>query len=347
MRTKLIGVAVTALAVASSACASGHSARSSSSTALYTVSRRLYLSEQGSPYQLLAGNSTALYLTGTVYSEGGPEPDLLRLDLRSFAVSTSSLIAGPPPTSPEAGTASAALGFGALWVAAGQQLLRMNTTTLAVTARVPLPASSVFVTVAKDKVWCSTDSTLFAIDPTTDAVLHSDAIGFFPYAMAAAPDGSELYVLGDRQPSGPAVVAEYDPATGARLAEATIGSASVGPIAPANDGVWVPASKLRPSQETTIKFYKSPSLALAISMPADSFGTVPYLAGSILWLIDGEGSAKTECVNPVNGSIRASGPPAAIGSSGMMFSAAGKTYLMRTMRGDQVLEIDPTAACRA
>jgi hypothetical protein len=244
--------------------------------------------------------------------------------------------------------ATAALGFGALWVAAGQQLLRMNTTTLAVTARVLLPASSAFVTVANDKVWVTTDSTLFAIDPTTDAVLHSEVIGFLPYAMAAAPDGSTLYVLGDRQPSGPAVVAEYDPTTGARLAEATIGSASIGPIAPANDGVWVPDQAPGPSQsKTTIKFYKSPSLSLGISIPADSFGTGPYLAVSILWLIDGKGSAKTECVNPAKGSIRASGPPAAIGFAGMMFSAAGKTYLLRAIKGDQILEIDPTAACRA
>jgi hypothetical protein len=122
-----------------------------------------------------------------------------------------------------------------------------------------------------------------------------------------------LYLLGDRQPSGPAVLADYASTTLGRLAERTIGSASVGPLAATPDGVWAPVQN-PPYKATAIVLFR---------------GTAPYVVDGQLWLVDGWGQQRTLCADPSTGVTLASGPPVGIHLGTMVGDSKGIFLLDR------------------
>jgi hypothetical protein len=324
-------------------------APSSTTNSLYTVMRRLVLPD--APYELLALNRSALYVAG-------PSMGLLRVDRSGLAITASTNV--PNLT-------AAAVGAGGLWVATGEKhvvggcnctpppasrlLLRLDPTSLAVTARFTMPVPPLLVTVAAGQLWVAAPGALLHVDPANGRVLATETLGFYPVAMAASPDGQRLYVLGNGQASESALLADYDPATGRRLAKVDVGHVSGGPLAPTATGVWLPDQE--PSANggrTVIRLYSGPQLGFAGSATAGTFVTAPYVAGDTLWLVDHFGRGSTICADPTTGRIRITGPP--LGIPGAVAADPAGTYMLQNdgfgpaAEHDNLLQVHPSRQCQ-
>ncbi|MGH9090536.1 MAG: YncE family protein [Acidimicrobiales bacterium] len=307
---------------------------------LYTEMRSTSLGTVQSP-TLLTASPSAVYLRGTEeYSD-----NLFRVSLQPFALTTSTLVSG---------LNEAAYGLGALWAAAGD-LVRVDPTSLAVTATYPLPGTVLLVTVAAGKLWVATRTNLLAVDPTTGAVQRTEPLGFLPQAMAASPNRSVLYVVGDKQPPvharrtvNSARLASFDSTNGALLGERTIGRASTGAIATTKNGVWAAVAALGKKDATTkIKLYRGASLAPGTQLVFQSNASVvPYVSGSVLWII-GTGAYRTKCADASTGHVAATGTRVFSLGDGAMLSADGRAFMVRDgyRNPTRLLEIRPTSAC--
>jgi hypothetical protein len=317
-----------------------------SPTQLYQVIQSVLFPAQAQPYELVSASSRALYLIGGFFeatTDGHPD-NLLRVRQRPLAITTGTFVSGLFAS----GANDAAFGLGALWAAAGD-LVRMNPASLTVTARFSLPEPALLVTVAADKLWVATATSLLQVDPATGAVQRTQPLGFLPYAMAVSPDGRTLYVVGDKQHTAvpAAVLSSFTVATGALAGERVIGSASTGPIATTDNGAWVPVTELGAVKPTaTIKLYQGLALALRAQIVDQSPAVVPYVADHVLWLIDGSGASDTKCGIVRTGSISATGIPASLSANGAMLSVNGRAFLLgQANRTATLVEIKAAPPC--
>lgn len=316
---------------------SGPPAGASFSSRLYRVNDSVSVPGAGA---LLTASPSALYLTGALQPPAnayGRADNLARVRLRPLAVTATTFVSG---------LNDVAFGLRDLWAAAGD-LVRMNPADLTVTARFALPDPALVVTVAGGKLWVGTATSLLLVDPVTGSVLQAEPLGFWPYAMAASPNGAVLYVLGDRQPSGPAVLSSFASATGALLGERTIGPASTGPIAPTKNGVWVPVEMLSAVRSTTtMNLYRGSGLSLSARIVDQSFGVLPYVANDTLWLVDSKMESRTKCADVETGGVRATGPAQSL-SSGAMLSVGRRAFLLRfaPRKTTTLVELEPTSGC--
>lgn len=284
-----------------------------------------------------------MYLRG---DRAAPSDNLFRVSLHPFTLTTSTFVAG---------LTDVTFGLGALWAAADGDLVRLNPTSLAVAASFPLPEPAQLVTVSGGRLWVATATSLLAVDSATGAVERSVLLGFRPSAMAGSPNGTILYVLGEKQPptttAAPfngAVLSSFNASHGGLLARRTIGRSSTGPLATAKNGVWVPVDgmgKKRPA--TRIELYKGAALDPGPHMVFQAVAdVVPYVADSVLWIV-GIGEYRTKCASRATGHIYANGVPVFFYGDGDMLSMGGTVYMMRHPHREptKLLEIKPTAVC--
>lgn len=317
----------------------------SRSVRLYTVVRSTSLpvpATAAGVLGLVTASDGAVFLRG---DRAAPSDNLFRVSLHPFALTTSTFVAG---------LTGATFGLGALWAAAGD-LLRLDPTNLTVTGSFPLPEPARLVVVAGGKLWVATATSLLAVDPATGAVERSVSLGFRPSAMAHSPNGSILYVLGDKQPPRPtaapfngAVLSSFKAANGELVRKRTIGPSSTGPIATATNGVWVPVDELGKKRTTVrIELYKGAVLAPGAQMVFQAVAdVVPYVADSVLWIV-GIGEYRTKCASAGTGRIYASSAPVFSSGDGDMLSRDGRTFLIQHPQREptKLLEIKPATAC--
>lgn len=295
-------------------------------------------------FGLVTASTRALYALGVRTSL----ISLLRVQIDPLAVTAKTHISGFPDSPFDLNVA--AFGLGALWAAAGD-LVRMNPTTLAVTARFALPEPALVVITARGKLWVGTPTGLLAIDPGTGAVVHVDPLGYRPAAMAVSPDGRTLYVLGDKQgaASPGAVLSSFNSATGALLRERALGSGSaVNGLAATKGGAWVSVMTVTHRTPTaTITLYKGASLARGrqIHLGHRGAATRAYVADHVLWLIDGRGTTKTKCASPATGRVHATGSAGVTSESGAMLTVKGRAFLLAPGFTRHLVEINATSAC--
>lgn len=327
---RILASAAALVAGAALITACGRTVQASKTEALFRTIQTLSLSAYSSA-TLLTADDNALY----VGVSGKASAKLLRVDARSLTATAK--VSVPDMT-------SAVIDGGALWVTANT-LKELNPTSLTTTAQFSLPEPALFSAIGGSELWVATATALFEINPATGQTIREVSLDFLPYALAGSRSDPTIYVLGDRQPSGPAMLAAYSTSTGHQLGERVIGPASVGPIAVTPEGAWIPDQDPKTGR-TTIKFYKGAALTLRAQLPNRPFDTVPYYADSALWLIDGAGRAETVCANPVTGAERKSGPSVGVGLAGEMLTSRTATYLLhQTARGDELLKIRPISAC--
>lgn len=308
------------------------------STRLFRVVRSLSL--PATPSNLVAASRSALYLSGKFSGRtDGHIDNLMRVTEKSLSPAAVTYVPGPT---------GFAFGLGSLWVTAGD-VVRLDPTSLAVTARFALPEQALMVSVAKGTLWVTTRTSLLAVNPSTGAVVHTKAVGFLAYAMAPSPNGKILYVVGDKQgvSTPAAVLASFDTTTGARISERVVGPATTGPIAATKRGAWVPVSELG-TNSSTLEFYRGQRLLPGPRIAHQGPAVAPYVAASALWLIDGSGASRTKCANAITGHIYATGPPISLSLSGAMLPADGRAFLERHAPfRNSLAEIEPTSACKS
>lgn len=111
--------------------------------------------------------------------------------------------------------------------------------------------------------------------------------------MVGSPNGRTLYVLGDRQGASipGAVLSSFDAVTGTKLGERALGGWSgVDGLAATKTGAWVSLMMVNHRTATArVTLYKGARLARGpqIRLGHQAAATVAYVAGHVMWLIDG------------------------------------------------------------
>lgn len=131
------------------------------------------------------------------------------------------------------------------------------------------------------------------------------------------------------------------------LAELGAWSAVLG-LTTAKPGAWVSAMNLNHRTPTaTITLYKGAKLARGaqVHYPTQGAATVAYVAGHVLWLIDGRGATKTMCASRATGRIRATGSAGVASEGGAMSTVKGLAFLLAPGVPLRLLEIQSASAC--
>jgi DNA-binding beta-propeller fold protein YncE len=356
----VFAIVVTALVGCSSAPSGApppvNAARSSavsrpSAPGVFAVVRKRAFGPEGPNPSLVAIDPTSVFLTGA-FSAHRRRVTLVRLDRKRLTTVASAAL-------PD--TTDVTYGDGMLWWATGRpnydtgcnctpppasrELLRIDPTTLRVTARYTLPGPPLLVTTVGSALWVATPTRLLRIDPLTGRVLASHPVGFYPVSIAVAPNSSRMYILGDKPHAHQAVISAYSPTTGTLLAKRVAGLASAGPLAVTADGVLVPTPDATKRPQTTIRLFSGAALSTGPVITGLAFDTEPYTDGAALWLIDSAGRSATICANRETGSTIATGPPVGTGL-GVMASNGQDTYLVEDLgTADSLLQIQPRPGC--
>lgn len=318
--------------------------------ALFTVSGRLSFGMGGPNPELVGMDPASLFLTGAFTDSAGQRATLVRVDRASLRIVAT---ADPPDLT------AVAYGVGALWWSTGhpnldagcdctppppnRQLLKLDPVSLAVTQRFQLPAAPTLVTVAGGNVWVTTANSLLRIDPNDGRVLAAVELGFQPVSMAAPPDGTRIYVLGDTV-SDDFVLLDADAATGTTLGRVQGPLTTYGPLAATATGVWVPETDLA-RQNIRMQLFTGPDLRIGPSVDGLVNDAVPYVAGNTLWVIDFGGIGPTMCADAATGAVRVRGAPVGV-SIGTMLSDATTAYLLNDVGvNDTLLRIARTHSC--
>jgi hypothetical protein len=254
---------------------------------------------------------------------------------------------------------SVAYGDGALWWATGAPLgnagttltpghglllLKVNPTSLKVTARFKLPGTTQLVTVVGTNVWVATPTSLYRINPANGTILVTVRLGYFPAALVSSFDGARLYVLGSARPESHLVMSVFTATSGRLLGTRKNSNLSDGPFAVVRGGVWIPIQSIK-SQSTTVRLFKGGHFAMSSSLGRFTFDTNAYAGNGILWLIDAGGVGPTVCASDANGVVRARGGPVGVEYGAMAFEGGG-TYLLRSIGLNQsLLQIHPSLRC--
>jgi hypothetical protein len=317
---------------------------------LFSVMRTLSFGNSGPDPSIVAIDGQSIYLTGTFERQKGSPADLVRVDRRTFKVAARTRL--PNVT-------SVAYGDNALWWATGapgppnasnsptppqgRMLLKVNPTSLKVTARFRLPGPTLLVAVAQGKVWVATPKQLVQINPGTGAVITSAALGMLPVALAPSYNGAWLYALGYL--SGDHLkLSDFSAASGHALDSRQYPNFSIGPLAAVPGGVWIPVQSTK-TQSATERLFRGERFTSSSSLGKFSFDTEGYVEGNILWLIDSGGEGPTVCADPENGIARAKGGPVGVESGAMAF-IGDSTYLLRSIgTNDSLLQIHPSSKC--
>ncbi len=226
-----------------------------------------------------------------------------------------------------------AAGFGSVWVAVEGGLVRLDSTTGAVLARISTGRRPWGVAVGEGAVWVGdwNDGTVTRVDPATNAVVWrvtlKTSLGLASPAGVAAGGGS-VWVADNA--SGE--VWRLDPATGAVLATANVGDRHEF-VGYGEGGVWVS------SENGAVGRLDPASGALTKTIPAgadaDFLGFSPgavwvsNYASEFLWRID-----------PATGAVAAKLDIGGAGAQGVSFD--GSSLWVAMYNSGEALRIDPT-----
>jgi hypothetical protein len=328
------------------------SSRTTDTTKLFTVVKRLSFGSYGPGASIAAIDSGSIFLTGTFeFGSNAPLATLVRINRSTLRIEAHARL--PSVT-------NVAYGDNALWWATGaplgnagtsltpgygRLLLKVNPLTLKVIAHFIIPGTTELVTVARRSVWVATPTNLYRINPASGEVIATVKMSVFPEALAPSFDGTSIYVLGDTRNSAHTVLADYSSNSGHLLGTRTVANYSTGPLAVVRGGVWVPVQSTK-TQSTTIRLFKGQDFTSASSTGKFTFDTEAYVEGGILWMVDAGGRGPTVCADPTSGATRASGIPLGVGYGVVASYENGDTYLTRTEgTNESLLQVVPSEKC--
>jgi DNA-binding beta-propeller fold protein YncE len=233
-----------------------------------------------------------------------------RIDRVSGAV----LKAGPFP-----GALRIAVGFGSVWVGAGNlylptpdpqavDLVRLDADSLTVRARLSLPQEKVQYPLVVEPVagtiglWVAYGAHIYELDPLTDSISRSWSMNGVVSSIALSPNGERLYV-GAQTSSDPwATISSWDTTTMNRLASVSTGGGGLGgpEVVAGSDKVWVAYATGMMGQ---IEERRTSDLAdLHARTPAFSNSIRVQVAGGFVWFTDGM-AERLGCLDPQTGAV--------------------------------------------
>jgi len=253
----------------------------------------------------------------------GPHTNARPLD---YDLTTRRVLFGAPISGADAMTVTG----GWVWVVASELdgspaivVYQLDPTTLAVVRRQTLGApfsqamTGTLTATVGGPLWVAGGSTLYALSPTTGAVVHDVSPGMDVSSMSTSPDGSVLYVVGSGDHANePVVMAELDARNGHTQARQVEEGGGAGSVAAARAGAWV---AIRGGMHGETALYRKADLR-AVTTPGDY--PSPYdwamsesvdVSDDTLWLVSLQGLA---CADPSTGTVRTGEPqvPSQIGS---------------------------------
>jgi hypothetical protein len=261
------------------------------------------------------------------------------------------LKAGPFP-----GALRIAVGFGSVWVGAGNlflpspdpqavDLVKLDADSLTVRARISLPPEKVQYPLVVEPaagttgLWVAYGAHIYNLDPLADSVSHSWSIDGVVSSIALSPGGDRLYV-GAQTSSDPwATISAWDTTTMNRLVSVSTGGGGMGgpEVVAGTDKVWVAYATGMMGQ---IEERRASDLAdLHAKTPAFSNSISVQVAGGFVLFTDGM-SGRIGCLDPQTGTV--------LSTAERPFGGvvAGDRSVLFVGGQNGVAELIPAARCR-
>lgn len=254
---------------------------------------------------LTAGPDGVLYGAYAKQINGG-EQQVVRFDPSTGAEATSSTIQGGA-----AGDDRLAFAGRSLWAAGGDPfrtassrvLYEMDPTTLAVRAKVEMPAPPIALASVTAGLWVAAGKHLVLLDPSTGTIRETVTFPGVVRNLVSDPNGGRLYVSTDapvRHDTTPLL--ELDAWTGAAIARTWQGYADlngVAGLAATDEGVWVTVPT---GMMATLFFLRAGELEKTSTYePGGSNGLQAFVADGALWAANLEGGYT--CADPATGAV--------------------------------------------
>jgi sugar lactone lactonase YvrE len=241
------------------------------------------------------------------------------------------------------------------WGSGSVGLRGFSTKSLAPVRSITVPSSGQFtgapegiVTAGPDgKLYVAAGSVVAVVNPSTGSVIRQIPMSGAVSSIAVSPDGSTLYAGTASATSFG--LAEYDLATGSRVATASQPISPGGDLVATDGGVWYTTGL---QSAVRVWFAPSGSLSSPRAITAGFAGgqaSAPSYADGVVWV---GGTQRLECLNPDTGQVLASavimsdnGVPVQYGN---VAAAAGRPYAIyqndRTQTAGAV-SLTPPPAC--
>ncbi len=226
-----------------------------------------------------------------------------------------------------------AAGFGSVWVTVSGELVRLDSATGAVLARISIGGRPWGVAVGEGAVWVGnwTDGTVTRVDPATNTVvwrvtLNTSFGEASPVGVAAG--GGSVWAADNSSDE----VWRLDPATGAVLATAHVGDAHEF-VGFGEGGVWVS------SENGTVGQLDPASGGLTRTIAAGADADFLGFSPGALWVTN-YGSEFLWRIDPVTGAVSAKLNIGDAGAQGLGFD--GSSLWVAIYNREEVLRIDPT-----
>jgi len=226
-----------------------------------------------------------------------------------------------------------AAGFGSVWVTVSGELVRLDSATGAVLARISIGGRPWGVAVGEGAVWVGnwTDGTVTRVDPATNTVvwrvtLNTSFGEASPVGVAAG--GGSVWAADNSSDE----VWRLDPATGAVLGTAHVGDAHEF-VGFGEGGVWVS------SENGTVGQLDPASGGLTRTIAAGADADFLGFSPGALWVTN-YGSEFLWRIDPVTGAVAAKLNIGDAGAQGLGFD--GSSLWVAIYNREEVLRIDPT-----
>ena len=195
-------------------------------------------------------------------------------------------------------------------------------------------------------LWVAAGSSVKLVNPASGAVLRTIAVGGVASSVAAAPDGSVVYV--GTSAGASLKVTEYDAATGASRGSWTPGGVPGSNLVASSGGVFLVTGSGSSGQLWFAPAGNVPGARVVVTDSHASLAFQPSYSGGVVWI---GGSTALRCIGPA-GSVRAmTAVPQQDGSSveyGDVAVAGGHAvvmYLSSGLQAGAATPVYPPAAC--
>lgn len=296
----------------------------------------------GTASSIVAAPNGILYISVV---PGADPREILRWDSSGGGVVESAAIPGA-----ERGVEIAFAG-GSLWAAWGEDLYRMDPSSLRIVQQVALPSVPGALAASPDGgLWIGVRGDLLILDPSSGETMRTIPVQGTPELLSFDPTGSHAYVETDaRAGRDGKLLVELDAVSGEQIASAAVGFQELGgasSIAATSMGVWLsePSGMMGAASFLPEGTLRGGHLLGPGEWAPGTNAVAVSVADGTLWVSD-QGGGTLSCVDPATGNIldRFMMTRSNADLYGRLVTQSGSALFMDGSR--YVLRLDAPAAC--